>query len=71
MKIAVVLETILFALAIIIGLIQLWFTPWSFALFVKLEITIGAVFVIVLVAWFVAKELKEDKENRSGDRLDD
>lgn len=71
MKTAVILETVLFALAIIIALIQLWFTPWIFALFIKLEITIGAVFVLVLVVWFVARELDEDEETRSGERLDD
>lgn len=71
MKTIVVLETILFGLGIVIALIQLWFTPWIFALFIKLEITLGAVFVMVLVIGFVARELNEDNETRSGERLDD
>lgn len=71
MKTIVILETLLFGLGILVALIQLWFTPWIFALFLKLEITIGAIFMLILVVWFVARELKQDQENRSGDRLDD
>ena len=71
MKTIAILETLLFALGILIALIQLWFTPWIFTLFIKLEITIAALFVLILVGWFVAREMKEDQETRSGDRLDD
>lgn len=70
MKNSIILGTVLFVVAIITGLIQLWFTPWNPELFLKLELTIGALFLIVLVIWFIAKEYKEDKSNRSGDRLE-
>ena len=61
----------LFILAILLGLAQLWFMPWHFEVFLKLEMTLAALFLIVCVVWFVAKESREDKRNRSGDRLDD
>ena len=70
MKTTITLGTFLFALGMLLGLIQLWFTPWSMEIFSKLEITIGAFFIIVLVVWFVTKEFKEDKVNRSGHDLD-
>ena len=70
MKIGIALATALFVLGIVLGLIQLWFAPWSPALFLKLEMTVGALLIAILVVGFVVREYKEDKANRSGDRLD-
>jgi len=54
----------------VIGIIQLWFMPWDNELFTKLELTLGAFAGILIAVWFVVKEYREDKLNRSGTRLD-
>ena len=61
----------LFILGIVTGLVQLWFTPWQPEFFVKTELTIGALLLIVLVLCFVAKEHHDNKVTRSGEHLDD
>jgi Na+-translocating ferredoxin:NAD+ oxidoreductase RnfE subunit len=71
MKIGISIGTGLFIIGVLLGIIQLWFQPWSFQLFLKLEMTIGALLLIVCVVWFVAKEYLQDKTNRSGDSLDE
>ncbi len=73
MKITVVIGTALFVLGIMLGLIQLWLEPWGPgpALFMKLEITLGALFVINLAIGFTRKEYKDYKQQQGGDQLDD
>jgi uncharacterized membrane protein YcjF (UPF0283 family) len=61
---------VLFVIAMLIGIVQLWFSPWSADTFVKIEMTLGALLGIAVVAWFVVREYREDKANRSGSRLD-
>lgn len=56
----------LFVVATLIGIVQLWFSPWSVDTFIKIEMTIGAFLGILVVLWFVVRESKEDKANRSG-----
>lgn len=70
MKSGTLLATIFFVLGILIALIQMWFTPWSAELFLKLEITAGALFVIVLVVSYVLREHKENETTKSGEHLD-
>jgi hypothetical protein len=62
--------TALFVIAILAGIAQLWFAPWTPETFVKIELTIGGLLGIVIVVWFVLKEQREDRANRSGNRLD-
>jgi len=62
--------TVLFVIGILLGIAQLWFSPWTAETFMKVELTIGGLLGIVIVVWFVLKEQKEDKANRSGNRLD-
>lgn len=61
----------LFVLSILLGIVELWFVPWSPELFIKIEMTIAALFVIVLAIWFAKRESREDRANRSGEHLDD
>ena len=61
----------LFVLGIILALSQLWFAPWPPETFLKLEVTIAAILLIVLVVFYVVREYREDKITRSGERLDD
>jgi hypothetical protein len=58
MKNIIVTGTSFFILGVVLGLIQLWFEPWSFAQFIKLEITLGALFFINLAIEFTRKEYK-------------
>jgi len=62
--------TVLFVIGILLGIAQLWFAPWAPDTFVKIELTLGGLLGIVVVVWFVLKEQKEDRANRSGNRLD-
>jgi hypothetical protein len=68
---AIKLMTGLFVLSILLGIVELWFVPWSPELFIKIEMTIAALFVVVLVIWFGNRESREDRANRSGMHLDD
>jgi hypothetical protein len=69
MKNIMVTGTTFFVLGIVLGLIQLWFEPWNIALFIKLEITLGALFLINLAVGFTRKEYKDYQQD--GDKLDD
>jgi uncharacterized membrane protein YcjF (UPF0283 family) len=71
MNVGIASGTALFVLGVVLAIIQLWFAPFSGELFIKLEMTIAALFLIVCVVAFVAREYREDKTTRSGDRLDD
>jgi phosphotransferase system glucose/maltose/N-acetylglucosamine-specific IIC component len=70
MKTGISIGSVLFVVAVLIGVVQLWFTPWRPDIFLKLELTVGAAFLIVVVICFVIKEFNEDKANRDGDHLD-
>ena len=71
MKTCIGLGTLLFVVGVILGLLQLWFAPLSAEIFLKIEMTIAAIFLVVLVVSFVVKKYAENKATKSGDRLDD
>ena len=60
----------LFVLSILLGIAQLWLAFLDPLIFFKLEMTIGALILIVFAIWFVNKESLEDKINSSGEHLD-
>ena len=70
MKTGLSIGTVLFVAAVLIGVVQLWFTPWSRDIFLKLELTVGAAFLIDVAICFVIKEYNADRANRGGGRLD-
>jgi hypothetical protein len=70
MKTGITIGLALFLAAVAIGVVQLWFSPWSPELFLKLELTAGAGLLVVVVFCFVTREYQEHKANRRGDRLD-
>jgi hypothetical protein len=70
MNLGLAAGTALFVIAILLGIAQLWLAPWLPETFAKIELTIGGLLGIVIVVWFVLKEQKEDRANRSGNRLD-
>jgi len=70
MKTGISIGLFLFVTAVLVGVAQLWFTPWRPDIFVKLELTVGAGFLIVVAICFVIRERNEEKANQSGGRLD-
>jgi hypothetical protein len=70
MKKSTAIAAVLFVCAVLLGLTQLWFSPWSAQLFIKLEMTLGALLVVVLVLAFLLNESKASKSLRSGENLD-
>jgi len=70
MKTGIFLGSVLFVAAVVIGVVQLWFAPWSPDIFLKLELTVGAAFLIDVVICFVIREYHDDRSNRGGGRLD-
>jgi uncharacterized membrane protein YcjF (UPF0283 family) len=71
MKTAIGLGALLFVIGVVLALIELWFLTWSPEVFMKLEMTLGGLFLIVVGVAYVVNEYQEDKSTRSGDRLDD
>lgn len=63
--------TALFVLGVVLALVQMWFNPWTAELFLKMEMTLGGLFLIVVGVCFVRNEYSENKRTRSGDSLDD
>jgi len=61
----------IFIAAIAFALVQLWFAVWDAEVFIKLEITLGAFFLIAVVLWFTRKEYKDFKRQKNDVRLDD
>ena len=70
MNIGLAIGTGLFVLGVLLCIVQLWFDFWDPLVFFKLEMTIGALILIVFAVWFVNKESREDKINSSGEHLD-
>src|SRR5262249_2471106 len=62
--------TILVVLGIAAGLIQLWFAPMTPETFLKVEMTIGGLLALGGVVGSPARENREDRATRSGERLD-
>ena len=60
----------LFVLAILLSLIQMWFSLFEVELFWKLLITIGAFFIIALAITLVFKEYLSEKEMKKKGYID-
>jgi hypothetical protein len=70
MKTGISLASGLFIIGVVLGVIELWFTPWSPALFIKLEMTLGALLLIICVILFVVREYRLTRSINSGKGLD-
>jgi len=70
MKSSILLAGLLFVLSLILAIIQVWFTPWTAEIFVKIELTVGALLVIDVVLLYVIKEYKAYKSISQADQLD-
>jgi hypothetical protein len=70
MKFTLVGGVALFIAAVVVALAQLWLTVWSAAVFVKIEITIGAMLAVLIAIWFTRKEYKDYKRQETDSALD-
>jgi hypothetical protein len=57
----------LFVVGVLLALGQMWWSPWSPAVFMKLEMSVGGLLLIAGVVWFVVKEYRADKATKRGD----
>ena len=64
MKYGTIACIVIFVSTALLALIQLWFTPISWSTFIKLLITLGILFVIVLGITLAKREYLEDKSMR-------
>jgi zinc transporter ZupT len=69
MKTAIFTASGVFVAAVLLAVVQLWFTAWKPDIFLKIELTLGAAFLVVVVVCVVIREYNEDKTNRSGKHL--
>jgi len=70
MKTGSIICLIIFITAAIMALMQLWFTPLSAELFIKLLITMGVLFVVVLGVTLVKKEYIDNKKMKDSGYID-
>jgi hypothetical protein len=67
MKYGLTIGVALFILGVLSGLCQMWFSPWSPDVFIKIETSLGGLLLIDGVVWFAVKEHRDDKATRRGD----
>ena len=60
----------LFLIGVALGLAQLWLQIWTPETFLKLAVTDGALIIVALAWWFVARERRESERLRRDERLD-
>lgn len=70
MKGGAIICTILFVFAVLLSLMQMWFSPIETELFWKLLITIGAFFIIALGITLVLREYLSEKEMKKKGYID-
>ncbi|MFT6926707.1 MAG: hypothetical protein ACJAZP_002327 [Psychromonas sp.] len=70
MKGGAIICTALFVLAVLLSLVQMWFSIMETALFWKLLITLGAFFIVALGITLVCKEYLSEKELKKKGYLD-
>lgn len=70
MKIGTIVCIVLFVSGAVLALVQLWFAPIDWAIFVKVMITIGVLFVVVLGVTLAQQEYLKDKELKKSGYID-
>ena len=70
MKFTLIGGVALFIAAVVVALAQLWLSAWSPAVFIKVEITIGALFSVLVAIWFTKREYKDYKRQENNTALD-
>lgn len=70
MKYGSIVCTVLFVLAVVLSLVQMWFAPLAALLFWKLLITLGAFFTIALAVTLVFNEYLSAKDMKKKGYID-
>ncbi len=70
MKVGVILCCLIAVAWVALALVQLWFMPLDAALFIKISITAGLLFIVVLVLSLVLREYLTDKKLKDSGHLD-
>ena len=70
MRLAAILCSVLFVVGALLFLVQLWFEPMAAEVFIKILITLGVAFVVVLGASLARKEYIENKKMKDSGYLD-
>ncbi len=70
MKTGSIICLAIFVLGAILSLTQLWFSPFDVEVFVKIMITLGVIFVVVLGITLVKKEYIENKKMKDSGHID-
>ena len=70
MKFTLIGGVTLFVAAVVVALAQLWLTVWSAAVFIKIEITMGAMLAVLIAVWFTRKEYRDYKRQEVNSALD-
>ena len=69
MKPGVLISSLLFVAGIAVMLLQLWFSLWDAELFMKIMITLVALFIVSLVLSFVFKEMADTHQLKNSKDL--
>ena len=70
MKTGVIIGLGLFVAWVLLALAQLWFTPLSAEVFVKLTVTAAVIETVVIIVTLVLREYRSEKELKSKGYLD-
>ncbi|MBD9482210.1 hypothetical protein IB229_04460 [Pseudomonas sp. PDM14] len=70
MKTGVIIGLSLFVAWALLALAQLWFTPLSAEVFVKLTVTAAVIETVVIIVTLVLREYRSEKELKSKGYLD-
>jgi hypothetical protein len=70
MKFTLIGGVALFVAAVVVALAQLWLSAWSAAVFIKIEITLGGMFAVLVAIWFTRKEYKDYESQKTDSALD-
>lgn len=70
MRVGVIIGLGLFVAWALLALVQLWFTPLSAEVFVKLTVTAAVIETVVIIVTLVLREYRSEKELKSKGYLD-
>ena len=70
MKFTLIGGVALFIAAVVVALTEVWLTAWTPEVFIKIEITIGAMLAVLVAIWFTRKEYKDYNRQKNDSALD-
>ncbi len=70
MKVGSIICVVIFVLAAILSVMQLWFAPLKAEIFFKTIVTLGVLFIVVLGISLVKKEYIDNKKMKDSGYID-